>query len=99
MPHRRRPRPGPMQGDTDHGGVAIPATSDATRAAATSAAATSAAATSAAAGRAALALALPSSRRRSLSVAGGAQWDMRARLVNRSRRISQPPDLATWPRP
>ncbi|EOD07241.1 hypothetical protein EMIHUDRAFT_198606 [Emiliania huxleyi CCMP1516] len=33
------------------------------------------------------------SRRRSLSVAGGAQWDMRARLVNTSRRILQPPDL------
>ena len=33
------------------------------------------------------------SRRRSLSVAGGAQWDMRARLVNTSRRILQTPDL------
>ena len=75
MPRRRRLRPGRMQRDTDRGGAAIPAASDATasdaiaaRAAAATTDATSAAAARAAAAttdatrRPALALPLPAAR-------------------------------------
>ena len=58
MPRRQRLRPGRMQRDTDRGGAAIPAASDATASdaiAATAAAATTDATTSAAAARAAAA--------------------------------------------
>ena len=75
MPRRQRLRPGRMQRDTDRGGAAIPAASDAT--ASDAIAATAAAATTDATRQPALALPLPAARtqrrwRRSVGHAGEA---------------------------